>query len=275
MIAVPGFWFTYMSNPKQIKVIDARIKQLNDSLQSQPQLTDSFNNVSARLADIRERWNSRDREIPAKDTTGQTYGYLNDLITTIGNFNMNFNYSSIHDSKTYGYNQYVVNGNTSFDRLCKFIWYIENGRRLFKIPAITMNAIPEVDTSGIRVRMSYSMTLYAYYSPQESLHTSKAETTFVAPVLKFDPFYPLVTPSDRPIRANEADIRNSFLKMVVNGRAYIVDQNGKSRMIEEGDRVYLGHVRKIFEDGRLEAYLSEAAEPVVVSLPIGGTATIK
>ena len=276
LIAGPGIWFTYMSYPKQIKVIDARIKQLNDSLQAMPQLADSFNRVTDRLTEIRQRWEKRDKEIPAKDTTGQTYGYLNQLITSIGSFNMNFNYASIHDfkAKGYGYNEYNVNGRAYFDKICKFLWYIENGRRLFKVPNISMVATPEVDSNGIKVMMSYNMSFYAFYSPQESLHTSKTDTTFTAPTIKFNPFYPLVTPSDRPIRAGEIEIRTALLKMVINGQAYIIDQYGKPRTIEEGDRVYLGHITKVYEDGRLDAFLSEAADPVVVLLSIGGVATI-
>ena len=270
LIAAPGFWFTIISFPKQIKAVDTRIKQLNDSLQMQPQLSDSFNNVTARLAEIREHWEKRNKEIPAKDTTGQTYGYLSQLVNSVGDFTMNYNYATVHDFGSYGYNEYSVNGVAYFDKLYKFIWYIENGRRLFKIPTLSMNANPVVDSVGVKVNMSYNMTFYAYYSAQESLHTSKAETTIVAPTLGFNPFYPLIIPSDRPIRAGEVDIRASILKMVVNGQAYIVDQNSKHRTLEEGDRVYLGHVSKILEDGKLECSLSEAADPVNVMLSIGG-----
>ena len=60
------------------------------------------------------------------------------------------------------------------------------------------------------------------------------------------------------MKRDEIDIERSELKAVIQGKAFIFDQNRKQRVIEENDPVYLGYVLRILpEQGRVECLLNK------------------
>ena len=166
LFLLPGLYLTWYMYPKQIKAIDTRIKALEDSLQNTPDLANKYNERYAQLEDTKKRWQTRTKEIPAQDITGETYEYLNQILTKIGDFKMNMNVSYVgrHDFKRYGYNEYTIAGNALFTKLYRFLWHIENDRRLMKIPKLSLAGAVEVDSTGTKVYLRYTITLNAYYS---------------------------------------------------------------------------------------------------------------
>jgi hypothetical protein len=261
VIALIGGYFTILSLPKEIKQLDEKIKKNSSMAQKGPELLDTYNTLFAQYNDMNERWLSRSKVIPAKDITGETYEYIVQIIEQCGDIklqNVTYNGQKEMSKGKYGYGEYTLVGVSNFGNIFKFIWYLENGRRLMKINELRLTGNEVLDSMGTRVDVQFTMKLHSYYSSVKELNTAPNPVPYELPVVTANPFRPWLSSAPRMIRAGEIDIRSSFLKGVIAGKAFIIDQNGKLRTLEEGDQVYLGSVTNIIpEEGKIECTLDE------------------
>ena len=116
------------------------------------------------------------------------------------------------------------------------------------------------------------MELQAYYSNLPELNNAPAPKVGTPANLKSNPFYPLIMREIPPPQPDEIEIERSDLKAVIPGKAFIIDQNQKSRILEEGTAVYLGYVTKILpNDGMIECLLNKGgvAEKFILKIRQG------
>lgn len=269
-----GSYFVLYSLPKKIKVFDAEIKKIETDLQNTPDLANEYNLAAAQLEEAKKRWETRNKDVPAKDITGETYGYFNRVIDASGEVKMDMVYIGPKDFGRYGYNVYTLKGEGSFDNLYKFIWFTENGRRLFKIANLALRGYEAKSplTGETRILVLYEMELHAYYTSIPELNAAPGALVGTPTVLTANPFYPLIFQQLPPPQPGEIEIERSILKAVIPGKAFIIDQNQKPRTLEEGDRVYLGTITKIVPDqGRVECILNKGgvAERYDLTIRVG------
>jgi hypothetical protein len=274
IIAGLGAWLTMFSLPKKIKSLDAEIKKVEVDLQNTPDLANDFNSKTAELADMKKRWETRDKDVPPKDITGETYGYLNRTIDVSGEVKVDMTYVGPTDFGRYGYNVYTLKGEATFDNLYKFISYIENGKRLYKISSLSLRGYEAKDkaTQETRILVLFDMELQAYYSSIPELNAAPGQHTVLPTSITANPFHPLILREIPPPQIGEVEIERSDLKAVIPGKAFIIDQNQKSRILEEGDPVYLGYVTRILPDlGKIECLLNKGgvAERYELSIRVG------
>ena len=268
-----GIFMTMISMPKKLRVIENEIKAIEQDFQNTPDLANQYNTLSAQLEAMKKRWETRDKEIPPKDITGEMYGYLNRMIDVSGEVKMDMTYVSQADMGRYGYNTYSLKGEAYFDNLYRFVWYIENGRRVLKIANLTLRGYEAKEKTGeTKILVLYEMDIFAYYSLIPELNNAPGKRTLSPTVLTSKPFYPLIFHEIPAPLANEIEIERSDLKAVIPGKAFIIDQNQKSRVLEEGDKVYLGYVTKILPDeGKLRCLLNKGgvAETFELTIRVG------
>jgi hypothetical protein len=226
------------------------------------------------LEESKKRWETRNKDVPAKDITGETYGYFNRTIDVAGEVKLDMTYIGPKDFGRYGYNIYTLKGEGTFDNLYKFIWYTENGRRLFKISNLVLRGYEskQKETGETRVLVLYDMELQAFYSSIPELNIAPTQRNIVPATLTTNPFYPLIFREIPPPQPDEIEIERSILKAVIPGKAFIIDQFQKSRQLSEGDKVYLGYVTKIIPDqGKIECLLNRGgvAERFELSIRLG------
>jgi hypothetical protein len=268
-----GVYVTIFSMPKKIQKSDLEIKRLQDDLQNTPDLANQYNTTAALLEDIKKRWETRNKDVPAKDITGETYGYFNRTIDVSGEVKMDMTYVGPRDFGNYGFNTYTLKGEAPFSNLFKFIWYTENGRRLFKISSLALRGYESKNESGeTKILVLYDMELQAFYSSMPELNNAPGQMNVVPTTLTGNPFYPLILRQIPPPQPDEIEIERSDLKAVIPGKAFIIDQFQKSRQLEEGDPVYLGYVTKIYpNEGKIECLLNKGgvAERFELSIRVG------
>lgn len=271
LIFAIGGYLTFLSYPKKIKNIEKEIKRIEKDLQNTPDLANRFNTLNEQLATARTQWDTRTKEVPPKDITGETYGYLNQLIGLSGDLTMNMTYQPSADTGKTGYNRYSLSGSAYFENLYKFIWYIENGRRLFKIPGITLTGYEFKDSLGNHLTVSFAMDVWAYFSSVRELNEAPGQIDVVSPSPEANPFLPLIWKDYPSIRTGEIDIGRSVLRAVIPGKAFILDQSKLPRTIEEGDPVWLGSVTKILPaEGKVECILNKGGVPEHFELTMQG-----
>lgn len=267
-----GAYFSFISFPKRIRNIEKQIKQVETNLQNTPDLANNYNTLTEQLARTQHQWETRNKEVPPRDITGETYGYLNQLIGLSGDLVMNMTYQPGVDSGEFGYNKYTLTGSAFFENLYKFVWHIENGRRLYKIAGISLAGHEVKDSTGTKLYVTFQIDLLAYYSTIPELNAAPVQLELVSPTTGANPFYPLILKEIPAIRKGEIDIERSVLKAVIPGKAFILDQSQKSRTLEEGDPVWLGNVLRIHPaDGQIECMLNKGGVPqhVVLTMQVG------
>jgi hypothetical protein len=274
LIAGVGMFLTMASLPKKISTLDDQIKKIEIDLQNTPDLANDFNAKTNELDNKKKRWETRNKDVPPRDVSGETYGYLNRTIDVSGEVKVDMVFVGPRDLGRYGYNVYSLKGEATFDNLFKFIAYVENGRRLYKISGLTLREYESKskETQETKILVLYEMELQAYNSSIPELNDAPGQRTFFPVNLTENPFHPLILREIPPPQAGEVEIERSDLKAVIPGKAFIIDQNQKSQVLEEGSPVYLGYVTRIYpEQGKIECLLNKGgvAERYELKIRVG------
>ncbi len=271
VILTLGIYLTVFSLPKKLSKIESEIKRIQIELQNTPDLANQYNTTSAQLAGMKMRWQTRNKDIPSKDITGETYGYLNRMIDVSGEIKMDMTYVGPKDFGRYGYNVYTIKGEAPFANLFKFIWLAEEGRRLMKISNLSLRGYEAKDkvTKETKILVLFDLEFQSYFSSIPELNNSPNQQNPVPVSVASNPFYPLILHEIPSPQADEIEIERSTLTAVTNSKAFLIDQNQKSRVLQEGDKVYLGYVTRIFPgEGKIECLLNRGGVPERFELKI-------
>lgn len=274
-----GTYIRAFNLPAKADIIEAEISRIDEELQNTPNLVNQFNDLSATLEDTKKRWENRNKDIPPADISSQTYAYYSRLIDLSGPIKLDMIYQGVQQKGNYGYNIYNLKGEAPFDNLYRFIWYMENGRKLYKIQSLKMKGLeipPKPDEEGGFV-VTYEMVVHAYFSSVAELSSAPGERTITPNYLAVDPFAPVISSDVPPNVLGLVEIERSDLKAVIPGKAFVLDQDNSIRTLGEGDEVYLGYVTKIIpEDGRIECTLNKGGiiERVELKIRYGTTQNI-
>ena len=261
------FYWLYMQ-PKQLKAAVREIQRIEKELVDLPQTVSDVEDLTNRLADTKRRYDSRSKEIPPFDITSQTYAYLSKAIDEAGFTNENefvklgsFAFEGVRDFGTYGFNVYqLTDGEAGFENLYKFIYFIENGSRLYKIAWINLENREAVNTETKETRkyLVFSMELHSYFTRIKELNTSLAAKSLTFTQSPFDPFEPIVLTtiaSEAP--AGEIDSKTLEVKAILPGKAFVMFQ-GELIVLHLGDKVWRGFVSRISAvENKVEFTLNE------------------
>ena len=256
-----GGYFLLFHYPSQAKAITKRVKALDVQLQNTPDLINQYNEASLQLNDMEKRWSGRTKDIPTYDATSQTYAYLNRIMDLSGFVKMDMIFTGVQKKTNYGFNIYSLKGEGLFENLYRFLWYIENGRRLYKINAITLkgNPVKEKEDEEAVTMVVFEIELHAFFTSLPELASSIGWRDSIASAPVGNPFLAAIAADLPPNTRGLVEVERSDLKAIIPGKAFVLDQTGVMRSLTEGDEVYLGYVSRIFpEQGRVEFTLNKA-----------------
>jgi hypothetical protein len=266
-----GTYIRAFNLPKKARQVETQIKKIDEELQNTPNLVNQFNDLSAVLSDAQKRWEGRNKDIPPVDITSQSYAYFSRLIDLSGYVKLDMVYSGVQQMSNYGYNSYTLKGEAPFENLYRFIWYLENDRKLYKVQSLNLKGVEVAPTADedSRVVVTFDMVVHAYFSSVSELSTSMGERAITPNVLNVDPFTPVIASGIPPNQRSLVEIERSDLKAVIPGKAFVMDQGNSIRTLREGDEVYLGYVTRIDpEGGRIECTLNKVGIIEMVELKI-------
>jgi len=266
-----GTYIRVFNLPGQEATIDAQIKSIDEELQNTPNLVNQFNELSASLAETQRRWENRNKDIPPVDVTSQTYAYFSRLIDLSGELKLDMLYTGMQNKGNYGYNVYNLKGEAPFENFYRFFWYLENGRKLYKVRTMGVRGVEVAATEETEggILVTFEANVHAYFASVPELSSSLGERSITPNVLTTDPFAPVISANIPPNLRDLVEIERSDLKAVIPGKAFVLDQDDAIRTLEEGDEVYLGYITRIVpEEGRLEATLNKGGIIEKVELKI-------
>lgn len=248
LISGSGFVYWFFIQPKQLDTAVADIRRLERELQQLPDLIEQVKNLTAQYHDLKRKYDSRSKEIPTSDITSQTYAYMSRGIDQAGFLRFNMTYSGAREMANWGINSYLLqDGEAEFDKLYKFVYYLENGKRLYKVHALNLLQQERIDeeTGETKKWVAFSMELHAYYSKIPELATSPAAKALGISRAPFNPFNPLILQAisqNAPVGVISAD--DVEVKAVLPGKAFVLYGN-ELQVLHLGDRVWRGYVSRI------------------------------
>jgi hypothetical protein len=249
VITAGGVFYWAYWQPRNLTKITKEVAAVDKQLEDLPGLTDEVQRLNAQFQDVRRRYDSRSKEIPQFDISSQTYGYMSRGIDEAGFLKFDMKFVGTEDRSSWGYNVYKLEaGESQFETLFRFTYFLENGRRLYKIATIKLDNKETVDeeTKETNRIITFDMELHAYFVKGiEELSTSLAAKALNVIPSPFDPFKPLIT-QVIALEAPEGEINAEKLevKAVVPGKAFVLFQNELS-VLHLGERVWRGSVSRI------------------------------
>lgn len=243
-----AFWYYYWQ-PRELNALTKQITSIDKELDNLPILTEEVQRLTVQFQDVKRRYDSRSKEIPEFDVSSQTYGYMSRGIDVAGFLKFDMKFLGTHEGQGYGYNAYRLElGEAQFDNLYRFVYFLENGRRLYKISTLALEYKDAVDTETKETKkwIAFDMELHAYYVRGiPELGTSLAARSLTVVPAPFDPFDPLIVPTiaaEAPM--GEINPRNLEVKAVLPGKAFVLYES-ELIVLQLGDRVWRGAVSAI------------------------------
>jgi hypothetical protein len=256
-----GGYIWAVKQPAKIEEQENRIAELDRQIARIPGLIAEYNRLNEELEDQRRRWEGRTKDIPRVNITGETYDYFNRSIDRSGGFvKLDMIYGGKTEEERYGYNTYNLRGEAPFFVFYNFLWYLENGRRLYRLQQVNFRGVEtrDAETEMPRLMVTFDMQLRGYFTSVEELFTSTAPRPVRPNVLRYNPFQPLILSDIPPNIRGLVEAERSELRAVLPDRAILVDHEGVIRTLREGDEVYLGYVtRFVPEESRVEFMLNK------------------
>jgi hypothetical protein len=259
------YWAYYQ--PRQLSAAQREIQSIEKELVDFPQTVSQVEELTNRLADTKRRYDSRSKEIPPFDITSQTYAYMSKGIDEAGyssdnefvRFNMSF--EGTRNFRDYGYNVYqLTEGEGAFENLYKFIYYLENGSRLYKINWISFDTHEAVnqETKETRKWIAFQMELHAYFTSIPELNTSLAAKSLTFTQAPFDPFNPVILQTvSTEAPEGEIDVKDLNIRAVLPGKAFVLFKE-ELIVLHLGDKVWRGFVSRISPaESKVEFTLNE------------------
>ncbi len=249
-----GGYISLIYQPGKIKSLQKEAKQIESQLQDNAMQMRAITDMQNTLRETVHRWNNRSKEIPEFDVSSQTYGYLSHIIDESGFMKLNLAFNGTKSFPKYGFNTYHVIGTAEFPNIFRFIWLLENGRRLYKINTITVRSEEKPDSTKNTptIRLNYEMDLQAYFTSEQSLSTPVANPDSTPQPITSNPFEPSIFQIVPGNTKNLVEVDKISVKAVADDKALILDNAGNLVTLKLGDEVYLGKVTAINpEDGSI------------------------
>ncbi len=256
LVLTTGFG-TYMTQKKQPARIE-RLEQEETALRLRQaeveELLVEKAGSAERAEDALRRWNSRYKVLPEHLTSPAVVNYLNALSST-GFKTFNVSMGGLSRGADFSTLSYSIQGEGYFSSLYRFIWNVENGRGLYRVQNLDVEAItvnepnPETGVDRREDIVRFSMSVNAYFAGAEGMTAPDSIITvpdYVLPAqtTASNPFYPLVLDALPPNTDNLVDVESDSLVSVIGQMAVFRDELG-ARPVRVGDRVYLGRISQV------------------------------
>ncbi|MBP6672393.1 MAG: hypothetical protein KA247_04560 [Bacteroidetes bacterium] len=262
LVSVIGTYVTVFYQPKKIEQNLKESKKITAQLQDNSEQMMAIEQNQDRLRETMHRWNNRIKEISESDVSSQTYGYLSDIIDESGaqQLKMNLALTGTTEGATIGYNTYKITGVSEFANIFRFLWLLENGRKLYKIKNVTFRS-EEVGADSLefpQIVIQYDMDINAYFTKEKTLGMQVMRPDSTPQPIMSNPFQPSILRKTPANVRNLVDVDRISVKATANGKALVMTDDGKLVTLMVGDEVYLGKVANIIpKDGVIEFTLND------------------
>ena len=154
------------------------------------------------------------------------------------------------------YYTYKVFGRMNYNNVYRLIYAIEHSKELKKIVQANLKGINKVSKrGGASYLVEFGLEVRVYYSFNDQFAEVNFEENNLVPKSIKNAYHPLIKVSIKPNKNNLPDIQEGSLVSLVPQGAFITDSEGITRLMQKGDKVYLGHLVEIDYDNHTVTFV--------------------
>lgn len=243
-----GGYITMFYQPRKIAGFNAEAKKIEAQLSDNTQQMSAIAAMETTLRETILRWENRTKEFSGSDAAAETYSFLSDAMDESGSKNLKVNVTFTGTraaSNKINFNTYKIAGNSEFANIFRFMWLIENGRRLYKIHNVTLKSEEHQVADLAGVRMVFEFELQSYFTNESALSQSVMRPDSTPQPITSNAFMPLVFAAVPQNIHNLVDPETILVKALSSTRALVQTEDGRLITLKVGSEVYLGKVTAI------------------------------
>lgn len=245
-----GGYYVLGFQPKQIKSKQLELENLNQQFLDVSTLTAMYDSLHKESEKIDSILYNMAKAIPFRQSVTDTY---NDILNITKNFSrytrVDIEYEKTENFGAASVDYFNVSGQGEFIDVFKLIYELEKSKKLYKISSLNLrNATLTTGKGEIRYQVEFDIKLESYFTADSNLALNyeqirPRDVRFVS-----DLFYPLIQPDIPPNYDALLEVDGATLLAIIPDAVFIMDKNGNSYTLSEGDPVYLGYLTKIDYD---------------------------
>lgn len=227
---------------KEKKIKDLKLFQL-DTETLQLQLV----NLKNRVAQLDSILQNRKYNIPYNLPQSDFFDFVNKVSFSFSpDSYVNIEYNDTETGANFNIYNYTLNGVADFNDLNTLIYAIEESKLLKKISAVELTNNVKVDKDGTpHYLVNFKFKVAVYFSDNDRFYVKNFTENSLVPNPVYDIFYPLIRNEIPPNKEGLLDVQSASLLALIPDGAFLVDANGNTYLLWEGDKVYLGYLTNI------------------------------
>lgn len=241
LFAGSGWAYIIYYQEPEIEKLTANLAEKKDELAKKTKIAARFDVILKSYNEANRYFENYDKALYQSSNEDHVFDFLTTINRGVAfnNFNFTFVDSTVHEK--YGLMSMEITGTGYYRNVVNFVRAIELGEPLNKVRNVSITPIYQ-DSSYNYVQYNFDLT--SYYDRTKILEPRNLGVGFDAYASVDNPFYPLIH-NIEPNISNEVNVSQSSLIALSSGAVFLVDQNGKMRQLQIGDKVYLGYLSDI------------------------------
>lgn len=246
-IVAGGGVFNYVFLKGKIADREKKIKDLKLFQLDTETLELQLVNLKTRVAQLDSILQNRKYNIPFNLPQSDFFDFVNKVSFSFSpDSYVNIEYNDTETGANFDIYNYTLNGIADFNDLNTLIYAIEESKLLKKISSVDLANNVKVDTDGTpHYLVNFKFKVAVYFSNNDRFYVKNFTENSLVPNPVYDIFFPLIRNEIPPNKEGLLDVQSASLLALIPDGAFLVDANGNTYLLWEGDKVYLGYLTNI------------------------------
>jgi len=250
-------WYIYVQQPNKQKSIANEITVVNSRLIKKDYFLDEIKTLETKLAILDTLLANNDKVIPFRNSSHDAY---NEIIHIAQSFSeqteLNIEHVQTTYSGSFGKDFFNIKGNGTFEDVMKLVDNLEHARNLYKINDANFKVGTVTDDLGkINYQIFFNIVVEAFFTKDENFSLPVRPALLNNNINMRNFFNPLIYSDIPPNYDGLLEVDGAGLLAIIPDGAFIVDNNGNTHTMMEGDEVYLGVLTKVDQENKLCEFL--------------------
>ena len=251
LLIIAGAAFSYINfvQKSEIQQLTSELEALNRDFNTKTNIRDQYQPLLERFNKAKEIVQNYDKKLYSNNNPDDVYDYLREINDDNLELFYDFTYQDSIVQEQYGIIQSRIVGTGIYADFVTFINKIENSLYLNKVENVSIRpATGEASQDYV----NFNLTLNSYYQKIDFETAADLTQKFrVNPNISvFNPLKPLILNTIPGNVDNLTNIEQSRLIGLTSTRVFIINQNGETKILKPGDKVYLGYLQQIDVENR-------------------------
>jgi hypothetical protein len=257
VITGSSIWYVYVHQPKVHRKVVNQITLVDSRLTHRDYLLDEVNTLEKKLALLDTLLANNDKVIPFRLTSHDAYSEIINIAQSFSEqTEMNMEHMQTTYSGSFGKDYFRIKGNGEFEDVVKLIDNLENARNLYKVKNANLKVGTSTDEVGrVNYHIFFDIEVEAYFTNDENFSIPVRPANLNEHTNMRNFFNPLIYSDIPPNYDGLMEVDGASLLAIIPDGAFIVDKNGNSYTLLEGDEVYLGVLTKIDQENKICEFL--------------------